>query len=63
MSSWLIGALIAALLVAVVATWKAPRLVSVLWWALVATMCITAAIAMNLPGDVRENLTALVLTI
>ncbi len=62
-SSLLIGALLTALLVAVLATIKAPRLVSVLWWALVATMCITAAIAMNLPGDVRENLTALLLII
>lgn len=63
MSPLLIAALIGALLVAVVATWKAPRMVSVLWWALAATMCITAAVAMNLPGDVRENLTALILIV
>lgn len=63
MSPLLVGALIAVLSIAAIATCKAPRLVSALWWALVATMCIIAAIAMNLPGDVRQNLTALVLLI
>lgn len=63
MNGLLVGGLIGALIIASLSTWRAPRLTSLIWWALAATLCVTAGIAMNLPGDIRENLTALVLII
>lgn len=33
------------------ATWKAPRLTSIIWWSLVATILSAAAILLTLPVD------------
>ncbi|MEM1106458.1 MAG: hypothetical protein AAGH87_08715 [Pseudomonadota bacterium] len=39
-----------------VATWKAPRMTSILFWAAVATILIGSAGVMNVPGAVDSNL-------
>lgn len=43
------------------ATWKAPRMTSVLVWAMVATILVVTVIAMNMPGDAVNNLIGLTL--
>ncbi|MEO0612459.1 MAG: hypothetical protein AAFY83_03980 [Pseudomonadota bacterium] len=37
------------------ATWKAPRLTSIIIWALVATVFFTSALLIKLPGKFSEN--------
>ncbi|MEM9667309.1 MAG: hypothetical protein AAF950_00160 [Pseudomonadota bacterium] len=36
-------------------TWKAPRLTSVIWWSLVTTIFVTAALLLALPGPFSEK--------
>ena len=55
MSPVLIGILIAVLVGLAVATWKAPRLTSILIWAMVAAVLVSAAGALMAPGAVRER--------
>ncbi|MEM7663463.1 MAG: hypothetical protein AAF292_14560 [Pseudomonadota bacterium] len=38
-----------------IATWKAPRLTSVIFWALIATIFFTAAMLLVLPGPFSEK--------
>ncbi|MEL6362257.1 MAG: hypothetical protein AAFR21_14365 [Pseudomonadota bacterium] len=38
-----------------IATWKAPRLTSIIWWALVATIFSSAALLLIVPGPFSEK--------
>ncbi|MEO0884101.1 MAG: hypothetical protein AAFY34_15430 [Pseudomonadota bacterium] len=55
MNPLIISILAAALVGIGIATWKAPRLTSVIWWALVATIFSTAALLLVLPGPFSEK--------
>ncbi|MEO0464960.1 MAG: hypothetical protein AAF216_00330 [Pseudomonadota bacterium] len=55
MSPILIGTLAVLAVGIVAATWKAPRLTSVLVWALVATIFSSSALVLALPGKFSEN--------
>jgi len=45
-------AILAVLVVGIgLATWKAPRLTSVIWWSLIATIFFCSALLLALPGD------------
>ncbi|MEL7231965.1 MAG: hypothetical protein AAGJ85_05585 [Pseudomonadota bacterium] len=61
MSPMITGILIAVTIAVGVATWKAPRLTSILFWATLATILVGSAAAMVMPGEVAENLIWLVL--
>ena len=51
MSPVAIGILLAFVVGLGVATWKAPRLTGVTWWALLATILCAAALLLSLPFD------------
>ena len=54
MTVWLI-VLGAVGIAAALATWKAPRLTSIILWALTATIFISSALALTLPGPFSER--------
>ena len=54
MSPVVLGILGVLLIGLAVATWKAPRLTSVIWWALVASMLFSAALLLTLPIPFRS---------
>ena len=51
MSPIIIGILLALLIGIGVATWKAPRLTSIIWWSLLATILFSAALLLTLPFE------------
>ena len=51
MSPIVLGILVVFLVGIGVATWKAPRLTSVIWWSLLATILFSAALLLSLPFD------------
>ena len=55
MSPFIIGILITVMILLGLATWKAPRLTSVIWWSLVATIFVGAAGLLVLPGNFADN--------
>jgi len=55
MNPVLIGIVIIALIGIGIATWKAPRLTSIIWWALVATIFSSAALLLVAPGIFSEK--------
>lgn len=61
MTPLLITAIVIAATVLGVATWKAPRLTSTLVWALMTATLTVSAIAMNVPGELSNNLIGLAL--
>ena len=61
MSPAVIGILAVVILALGLATWKAPRLTSTLVWTLIAATLIISAVAMNVPGDLSNNLIGLAL--
>ncbi|MEM9054111.1 MAG: hypothetical protein AAGB16_02190, partial [Pseudomonadota bacterium] len=55
MSPIVIGILLAVIGLLAFGTYKAPRLMSVLVWALIATTFLTAALLLALPGPFSEK--------
>ncbi|MEL7201662.1 MAG: hypothetical protein AAFR27_11710, partial [Pseudomonadota bacterium] len=55
MSPVLIGVLVAVIAFIGFSTWKAPRLTSVIFWALAATIFFTAALLIKAPGPFSEK--------
>lgn len=55
MSITLIVIIVVALALAAFATYKAPRLTSVILWAMVASVFLSAALILVLPGDIRTR--------
>ena len=55
MSPLLIGVLIAVLILVAVSTWQAPRLTSVILWALIATIFFCSALLLKGPGPFSEK--------
>lgn len=51
MNPVVIGILLAFVIGIGVATWKAPRLTSVIWWSLLATILFSAALLLSLPFE------------
>ncbi|MEM0928998.1 MAG: hypothetical protein AAGI89_06870 [Pseudomonadota bacterium] len=56
MSPLLIVVLVVVAVFLGLATWRAPRLTSTLFWSLTATIMTMVAIADNSPGETREAL-------
>ena len=54
MSPVVLGVLAAFLGLIAFFTWKAPRLTSVIWWALIASMLLGAALLLTLPLEFRS---------
>lgn len=61
MSEVTAGLIFTAVIALALATWRAPRITSILVWAMIATLLIVSAISMNLPGDVVNKLVGLAL--
>lgn len=61
MSPVIVGIMILVATALGVATWKAPRITSILVWSMLATLLTVSAITMNLPGDVVNKLVGLAL--
>ena len=55
MSPVVIGVLLAVVGGLGVATWKAPRLTSVIWWSFLAAILVSAALNITLPGAFRDK--------
>ncbi|MEM8770804.1 MAG: hypothetical protein AAGD92_04045 [Pseudomonadota bacterium] len=55
MSPILIGVIVTVLIALAAATWKAPRLTSIILWSLVATIFVTAALLIKAPGQFSER--------
>lgn len=56
MSPLITGVILALLIGVGVATWRAPRLTSILIWTTLATTLVGSAGFMNMPGDIANNL-------
>ena len=55
MSPVLMGVLAVTGIGVIAATWKAPRLTSIILWAMIAAVTVSAAIAVIGPGPLRER--------